>query len=98
MFRRPLYTAAVSESSPAGASTLVVVSAVDKDVRPRNSLFHYAIVEGDDEGQFSVDPSTGAVTTVKQLDREKVRIFILIMTIFSKSTFLRTVKAVHIFL
>ena len=75
MFRRPLYTATVSESSPAGASTLVVVSVVDKDVRPRNSLFHYAIVGGDAENAFAVDPATGDVTTVVQLDRAKVREF-----------------------
>ncbi len=71
VFRRPAYHAEVREDAAVGSS-VATVSAVDKDVRPRNSLFSYAITAGDKLNHFSVDPSTGLVAVASKLDREEV--------------------------
>lgn len=74
-FVRPLYEAAVAENSPAG-TFVVKVSATDKDVGTNGNLT-YAIPEGIADGMFSVDPTTGAVTTTGPLDRERKSSYIV---------------------
>jgi len=71
VFRKPLYVSQVSESISVGTS-IVTVSAVDKDVRPRNSQFSYSIYDGNVENKFSVDPNSGVIVVDKSLDREDV--------------------------
>ena len=69
VFVRDSYRASVPENIRVG-SMILTVEAVDKDVRPRNSQFSYSIIGGNDEAMFEVDPSSGSIRTVKQLDRE----------------------------
>ena len=47
------------------------MEAVDKDVRPRNSQFSFSINSGNSEELFELDPSSGSVRVVAQLDRER---------------------------
>ena len=71
VFRKPLYMAKISEAAALGA-TVVTVSAVDKDVRPRNSQFSYSIYEGNKDNKFTIDPGNGVITVEKSLDHEDV--------------------------
>ena len=74
VFRKSIYTARVSEAAAVGTS-VVTVSAVDKDVRPRNSQFSYSIFNGNIDNKFNVDPSNGVITVEKSLDREEVAFY-----------------------
>ena len=69
VFSQDNYRASVLENVSIG-STILTVEAVDKDVRPRNSQFSYSIIEGNSEGMFEIDPSSGSIRSVKELDRE----------------------------
>ena len=74
VFRKSIYSARVSEAAAVGTS-VVTVSAVDKDVRPRNSQFSYSIFNGNIDNKFNVDPSNGVITVEKSLDREEVAFY-----------------------
>ena len=74
VFRKNLYTSRVSEAANVGTN-VVTVSAVDKDVRPRNSQFSYSIFAGNVDNKFNVDPNSGVVTVAKVLDREEVAFY-----------------------
>ncbi|KAL1432894.1 hypothetical protein MTO96_001889 [Rhipicephalus appendiculatus] len=76
MFLQPLYEARLSEAAPVGSSVLTV-SAVDRDVRPNNHQFFYSIVDGDPNKAFSVDAQTGLLQTSMPLDRETVPVYSL---------------------
>ncbi|XP_075544524.1 cadherin-related tumor suppressor fat [Dermacentor variabilis] len=76
MFLQPLYEARLSEAAPVGSSVLTV-SAVDRDVRPNNHQFFYSIVDGDPNKSFSVDAQTGLLQTSMPLDREAVPVYSL---------------------
>lgn len=71
VFRKTLYVTKLSESTPVGSS-ITTVSAVDKDVRPRNSQFSYSIYDGNIGNTFSIDPSSGVIVVDKVIDREDV--------------------------
>ena len=70
VFSQTEYKASVLEDIQPGTSVLTV-KAVDKDVRPRNSQFSFSIISGNEEELFEVDPSSGSIRTVKELDREQ---------------------------
>ncbi|KAK8767142.1 hypothetical protein V5799_006076 [Amblyomma americanum] len=76
VFLQALYEARISEAAPVGSSVLTV-SAVDRDVRPNNHQFFYSIVDGDPNKVFSVDAQTGLVQTSMPLDRETVPVYSL---------------------
>ncbi len=71
VFERASYSAEVREDAAVGSS-VVTVAAVDRDVRPHNSLFSYSISYGDDDGRFSIDPASGLIEVAAKLDREEV--------------------------
>ena len=50
VFRRAVYKTSVSEDAAVG-TPILTVSAVDRDVRPRNSQFSYNIAEGDPDNR-----------------------------------------------
>ena len=60
-------------------SVVLSVSAVDRDVRPRNSQFSYSILGGNSKESFEIDPNQGTIRTTKYLDREKVEQYELII-------------------
>ncbi len=74
VFRRTEYRAKISESAPL-SSEVVTVSAVDKDVRPRNSQFIYAIADGNVDNAFSIGSSTGVISVEAALNRENIAVY-----------------------
>uniref|UniRef100_A0A8D3DRM0 Protocadherin Fat 4 n=1 Tax=Scophthalmus maximus TaxID=52904 RepID=A0A8D3DRM0_SCOMX len=67
-FTKDIYQASVSESAQ-NMTQLLRVSASDVDEN-RNGLVRYQVTEGNEEGQFSIDSSSGQVTLVGKLDYE----------------------------
>ncbi|XP_040574168.2 LOW QUALITY PROTEIN: cadherin-related tumor suppressor-like [Lepeophtheirus salmonis] len=66
VFSMELYSAEVSEDASLGTRVLSV-SAVDKDVRPRNSHFSYSLTSS---SPFSIGSSSGVISVAGKLDRE----------------------------
>lgn len=77
-FLQTSYDASVSEGAALG-TRILAVRAVDKDVRPQNNQFSYSIIGGNVGQAFKVDPQSGDVDTAKQLDRETVPTYELIV-------------------
>ncbi|KAK5864404.1 hypothetical protein PBY51_015650 [Eleginops maclovinus] len=67
-FTKDIYQASISESAQ-NMTQLLRVSASDVDEN-KNGLVHYYISEGNEEGQFTIDSSTGQVTLIGKLDYE----------------------------
>ncbi|XP_054647395.1 protocadherin Fat 4 isoform X2 [Dunckerocampus dactyliophorus] len=67
-FTKDIYQASISESAQ-NMTQLLRVSASDVDEN-KNGLVHYRIAEGNEEGQFSIESSSGQVTLVGKLDYE----------------------------
>uniref|UniRef100_A0A671UUC1 Protocadherin Fat 4 n=1 Tax=Sparus aurata TaxID=8175 RepID=A0A671UUC1_SPAAU len=67
-FTKDIYQASISESAQ-NMTQLLRVSASDVDEN-KNGLVHYHIPEGNEEGQFTIDSSTGQVTLIGKLDYE----------------------------
>lgn len=67
-FTKDIYQASVSESAP-NVTQLLRVSASDMDEN-KNGLVHYHVAEGNEEGQFMIDSSSGQVTLIGKLDYE----------------------------
>ncbi|XP_076362821.1 cadherin-related tumor suppressor-like [Tachypleus tridentatus] len=69
VFSRNIYEAQISESASVGSS-VITVSAIDKDVRPNNNQFSYSIMDSTAGKLFSIDAQSGTIITVAVLDRE----------------------------
>ena len=69
VFRKENYFIRVPEDVQVD-TPIVTVSAVDKDVKPINSLFSYSIAHGNDGQEFDIDIRTGEIRVVNTLDRE----------------------------
>lgn len=67
-FLRTPYKVQVSEGSPIGAQ-LIRIYTVDIDEGLNGDVFYY-ISEGNNDGRFAIDGSTGQITLAKSLDRE----------------------------
>ncbi|XP_029297315.1 LOW QUALITY PROTEIN: protocadherin Fat 4 [Cottoperca gobio] len=67
-FTKDIYQASISESAQ-NTTQLLRVSASDVDEN-KNGLVHYHVSEGNEEGQFTIDSSSGQVTLVGKLDYE----------------------------
>lgn len=63
------YETEVSEGASIGTK-LLVIKAVDKDVRPQNNQFSFSIIGGNIDQAFKVDPQSGQIQTSRKLDRE----------------------------
>ncbi|KAG8182639.1 hypothetical protein JTE90_018475 [Oedothorax gibbosus] len=79
IFSKEIYEARVSEAAPIETS-VVNVSAVDKDVHPNNNQFLFSIYSGNVEEAFSIDPQSGAIFTARHLDRETHSVYNLTIT------------------
>lgn len=75
-FLQNLYEAQISEGAAVGTK-VIMVKAVDKDVRPQNNQFSYSIIGGNIEQAFKIDPQTGEIETSKHLDRETTPLYTL---------------------
>ena len=78
VFKESRYETSAPEDVALG-TVVASVSAVDRDVRPRNSQFSYSILGGNVDDSFEIDPSQGSIRTIKYLDREKMERFELIV-------------------
>jgi hypothetical protein len=68
----------------AGGYAVVNVNASDND-EGKNGEIIYSITGGDPQNEFSVDSTTGAVTTVGQLDRENTEFYSVVVTATDQS-------------
>lgn len=64
IFQQSDYVIALNESVPVG-TTVLTVKASDKDIDDNSKLTYYL---PDTEEQFTIDPETGTIKTVEQLD------------------------------
>ena len=69
-FVRSEYEVRIAEDAVPGSS-VIGVTAVDKDVRPQNNQFGYSIIGGNVNQAFKIDSHSGIIETSSQLDRER---------------------------
>ncbi|KAG8195587.1 hypothetical protein JTE90_002207 [Oedothorax gibbosus] len=87
VFAQDRYDAQVSEGA-AVKSTLITLTAMD----PEKDEVTYSIIEGNINGDFSIDPKSGVISVAKRLDREEVSAYALLVratdpgTLFSTTT------------
>ncbi|XP_059046362.1 cadherin-related tumor suppressor [Achroia grisella] len=90
-----IYEANISEGAEIG-QRVIQVKAVDKDVRPQNNQFSFSIIGGNINQDFKIDPQSGEIEVARQLDRETVSTYSLIVgaidTGFPPQTGTATVK------
>ncbi|VEN50001.1 unnamed protein product, partial [Callosobruchus maculatus] len=72
------YEAEISEGAKIGTK-VITVKAVDKDVRTQNNQFSYTIINGNIERAFKIDPQTGDIQTERNLDRETIPHYTLVI-------------------
>nr|CAH7769494.1 unnamed protein product [Callosobruchus chinensis] len=72
------YEAEISEGAKIGTK-VITVKAVDKDVRTQNNQFSYTIINGNIERVFKIDPQTGDIQTERNLDRETIPHYSLVI-------------------
>ena len=78
VFVQETYEASVTEHSP--HQTLVTVVATDADSEP-NAISVYTIASGNFDGSFSINSSTGQISIVSDIDREKTPFFELVVQV-----------------
>ncbi|KAF7994935.1 hypothetical protein HCN44_004407 [Aphidius gifuensis] len=81
MFENAPYSVSVFEDAPIG-TTVLVVSATDSDVGQNAQVTYSLGSDGDniETSEFTINPQTGAITTTKNLDREKSSGYLLTVT------------------
>ena len=78
MFSQSLYEANITENQLPG--TLVVTLTVS-DSRTILRPLRFTIISGNSEGYFSINATTGEVTTARELDREEASMFTLLVQV-----------------
>ncbi|XP_035681789.1 protocadherin-7-like [Branchiostoma floridae] len=78
-FTESTYPFYITESVAVGTSVGTVVS-TDADIG-RNAKRRYRIIQGNEEGKFSINPENGVIYTADQLDYEQVRQYELIVEV-----------------
>ncbi|XP_069792757.1 cadherin EGF LAG seven-pass G-type receptor 3-like isoform X1 [Narcine bancroftii] len=74
VFINPQYQGSVSEDAPPFTSVLQI-SATDRDAHA-NGRVQYTFQNGEDgDGDFTIEPTSGIIRTVRRLDRETVPIY-----------------------
>ncbi|OZC11535.1 hypothetical protein X798_01393 [Onchocerca flexuosa] len=68
----------ISEDLPIGSS-ITVVRAIDDDAMGLNSKLQYILEEGNINGTFKLDQETGWLTLLKEIDRETIEEYVLIV-------------------
>lgn len=71
----PPYTASIAEN-PAVGSVVFRVEALDDDQTLYNEIT-YSIDSGNEAGRFSIDPTSGEITTAEMIDREEQAEYVL---------------------
>lgn len=75
IFNQTSYATSIVEDSPLGVD-VIQVAATDAD-NCRGNTITYEIIQGNEEGKFSIDNATGLITTVQLLDFEQRSLYIL---------------------
>ena len=85
---KTIYTAAVKEAEFDKDEVILTVKASDRDVDDQNKALKYNIIYGDDSDNpfFKINPSTGALTQVRSLDREEEAFYNLTVLITDSVT------------
>ena len=78
MFSQSLYEANVTENVPPGN---LVVTLTVSDSRTILRPLRFTIISGNSEGYFSINATTGEVTTARELDREETSMFTLLVQV-----------------
>ncbi len=76
VFDSPEYVVTLSELTHVG-TTIMILGATDRDLPGDNSEVGITITSGDRDGNFALDPSTGALTVNRMLDYEDRIMFVL---------------------
>ncbi|XP_046828165.1 protocadherin-like wing polarity protein stan isoform X1 [Vespa crabro] len=81
VFENAPYSVSVFEDAPVG-TTVLVVSATDSDVGKNAQVTYSLGTDGDEQeaAEFTINSQTGAITTTRALDREKVPGYVLTVT------------------
>uniref|UniRef100_A0A670YLY7 FAT atypical cadherin 4 n=1 Tax=Pseudonaja textilis TaxID=8673 RepID=A0A670YLY7_PSETE len=74
IFNLESYNVRISEGVPVGTH-VTFVSAFDSDSLPSWNRFSYFIGNGNNNGAFSINPQTGQVTVIAELDREALPVY-----------------------
>ncbi|XP_023230562.1 cadherin-related tumor suppressor-like, partial [Centruroides sculpturatus] len=85
LFMKQAYEIHTSEASPLGTS-VIMVSATDKDVHPNNNHFTYSIINGNIGKAFMVDSQSGLIQTAAMLDRETIAVYNLTIAAIDTGT------------
>ncbi|XP_019620041.1 PREDICTED: protocadherin Fat 4-like [Branchiostoma belcheri] len=67
VFTPDQYLSTIFENITIG-TTVLTVNATDDDTDPANSEIHFSIVSGNDDSVFSINPVSGAITVLKEID------------------------------
>ncbi|XP_033222286.1 protocadherin-like wing polarity protein stan isoform X3 [Belonocnema kinseyi] len=81
VFERAPYSISVFEDAPVG-TTVLIVGATDSDVGQNAQITYSLGTDGGEQepSEFVINPQTGAITTTRLLDREKVSGYLLTVT------------------
>ena len=81
VFERAPYSISVFEDAPIG-TTVLIVGATDSDVGQNAQITYSLGTDGGEQepSEFVINPQTGAITTTRLLDREKVSGYLLTVT------------------
>ncbi|KAG9265353.1 protocadherin Fat 3 [Astyanax mexicanus] len=84
MFSRDVYSTTISEDANIG-DAVVKVTAEDVDSQVNGDIL-YSIINGDRENQFFIEPITGQIKVNKQLDRESIAGYALVVRALDSGT------------
>ncbi|XP_077988665.1 protocadherin Fat 4-like [Glandiceps talaboti] len=73
VFAHDIFYATIHENV-ANGTHIIAISASDADI-DENAEISFYIIEGDDDESFYLDPNTGDISTIKDLDRETTPTF-----------------------
>ena len=81
LFEHAPYSMSVFEDAPIG-TTVLLVGATDSDVGQNARITYSLGIDGSEQeaAEFTINSQTGAITTTKALDREKVSGYVLTVT------------------
>ncbi|XP_022809062.1 protocadherin Fat 4-like isoform X2 [Stylophora pistillata] len=77
LFGQAFYTVTVTDSAAVN-TTFLTVQATDKDL-DKNAAIEYLFLKGNSGTVFSIDQESGSLSVAKELDREKVEVYHLIV-------------------
>ncbi|XP_015819377.1 protocadherin Fat 1a isoform X4 [Nothobranchius furzeri] len=84
VFSQDVYTTVISEDVELG-KTVLAVMAEDAD-GPSNNHIHYSIVDGNQGSPFTLDPVRGELKVARQLDRERMSGYTLVVVASDNGT------------